>query len=280
MLRLAATAATANRERRRRAWACDRAPAGDRGANAGVSRLRTAVAHVRGVTVNRRQTALLSLCIAPLALTLARPAHACFDGVVIDGARTSIAMETDATWSPEAARHWARWVGRIDALVPEGKQLVVSFGVIEVCGDGHVDCVELPITWDDGRAFTLFELAADHFAPGGKAIAAARRSGRTPLTVQVAATRDATAAAALVERIDAAELGLEGFFNAGGFPSTHGYAHVVQSWDETGARYEVVVGAFLDREHADEAAMQLQETLDLHGFVRALDQSTLSDEGC
>ncbi|MFO0633381.1 MAG: SPOR domain-containing protein [Nannocystaceae bacterium] len=232
------------------------------------------------MTATRRQAALLSLCIAPLALTLARDAHACFDGVVIDGERTSIALETDATWSPEAARHWARWVGRIDALVPQGQRLVVSFGAIEVCRDGHVDCVELPVTWDDGRAFTLFELAADHFAPGGTAVAAARRSGHTPLTVQVASSRDATAAAALVDRIDAAELGLEGFYSAGGFPSSHGYAHVVESWDELGARYDVVVGAFLDRDHADEAAMQLQETLDLRGFVRRLDQATPSDEGC
>jgi len=219
--------------------------------------------------------------LATLAPALvSRPAHACWDGIAASTPKVTLAIESAQTWSPEQARHWAKWIARIDALVPPGKILQVMHGDIEVCDETIEECELLDVTWDDGSAFTLFERTADIFATSGATIASARRMHRMPLTVQVAASHDLEAAERLADRINAAELDLSGFLEMGGFPSDHGAAHVVESYAGDMFAYHVVVGAFLQRDEAEAAAAALASELDLHGFVRPLEQSSISGEGC
>lgn len=232
--------------------------------------------------MNLRRSLALALPLVTTTLTALAPerAHACWDGIAVSSDRVVLGIDTRASWSPEGARHWAKWLGRLDALVPAGKQLVVMQGAVEICDDGHENCEEAAMTWDDGSAFTLFQIAVALFDADGRQVAHARRAGHTALTVQVAATHDAAAATALATRINDAELELAGFYDVGGFPSTNDVAHVVERVTDDGVRYEVVVGAFLDRAQAHDALAALDEGFGLHGFVRTLDQRTLDDEGC
>lgn len=221
-------------------------------------------------------TSLLAILIANIPAS----ADACWDGVSIATERVSLSIASDAhaTWSPEQARRWAKWVARIDALVPEGKTLLAEFGTVEICDDATDECTELETTWENDDAFTLFELTADAVAASNKTIAAARRTTAMPLTVQIAASHDLDAATKLAARVNAAGLELSGFLDIGGFPAMNEYAHVVVSADH--ATFQVVVGAFLARSEADAVATMLDAELGLHGFVRPLDQWTITEEGC
>lgn len=222
----------------------------------------------------------LGLAAALVPCLVPTHASACFDGISASSDRVTIAVAGDDVWSPEVARHWARWVGRISALVPEGKTLQVIHGTVEICEAGTDDCRIADVTWDDGRLFTLFELTADLFAAPRTTIAAARHADGHPLTVQVAASGDRWAAERLAQRINAAELELSGFLDVGGFPSTNAYAHVVASPISDVPTYHVVVGAFLERGDAEAALGLLDSELGVHGYVRALDQVSAADEGC
>jgi hypothetical protein len=227
-------------------------------------------------------TRLLAASLAALTLaTIPSTADACWDGVAISTERVTLAVPGDDTWSPEDARRWAKWAGRIDALVPAGKTLSVTFGYVEICDDATGDCTEAEQTWDNDDPFTLFELTADVLGASRKEIAHARRSAATPLTVQVAASNDLDAATKLAERINEAGLGLTGFLDVGGFPAFNAYAHVVESTGTETTAYQVVVGAFLHRDAATAAVVELEKELGMTGFVRVLDQSSVSpDEGC
>lgn len=232
--------------------------------------------------MNLRRVLALALPLVTTTIAALTPtgARACWDGIAVSSDRVVLGIDTPASWTPEGARHWAKWLGRLDALVPAGKQLVVMQGAIEICDDGHENCREAAVGWDDGSAFTLFQIAVALFEPNRQQVAQARRAGHVALTVQVAATFDLAAAQALAVRINDAELELAGFYDVGGFPSTNDVAHVVERVTDDGVRYEVVVGAFLDRAQAREALAVLDEALTLDGFVRPLDQRTSADEGC
>lgn len=221
---------------------------------------------------------VLFACLVPALVPAS--AAACWDGVSASTSKVELAIESSATWTPEQARHWAKWIARIDALVPDGKSLRVLHGDLEVCDADGEGCQAIDGAWIDGRAFTLFERAADLFAASGSTIAAARHLDRAPLTVQVAASHDFAAAERLAARIDAAELSLAGFLVIGGFPSVNADAHVVESSADDRFVYHVVVGAYLDRDEAEAARATLEGELGLHGFVRPLDQSAITDEGC
>lgn len=225
-----------------------------------------------------------ALVAATAVTALPNRAHACWDGVFVETDKVALAIATDessATWSPERARTYAKWAGRIGALLPEGTTLSVEHGFITICKDATESCIDIEQTWEDGHLFNLFEMTADLVdAPRGT-IAKARRTTLTPLTVQVAASRNPGAAEKLAGRINAAQLGQTGFLDVGGFPTANADAHVVESWNGEAPLYHVVVGAFLDRAQADEAAVTLEDALGLDGFVRALDQSSLVEElGC
>jgi hypothetical protein len=227
-------------------------------------------------------TRLLAASLAALTLaTVPSAANACWDGISVSTERITLAVPGDATWSPEDARRWAKWAGRIDALVPAGKTLSVVFGDVEICDDATSTCTLAPATWDNADPFTLFELVADTVGATPKQIATARKTAITPLTVQVAATDDLAAAHRLATRVNEAGLELTGFLDIGGFPAMNAYAHVVESTSTVGTRYHVVVGAFLQRDAAKSAAAELDAQLGLHGFIRTLEHSSVTEqEGC
>lgn len=224
-------------------------------------------------------TRLLAASLAALVvINLPSTAHACSGGFEIATKRITLALEGEATWSPEDVRRWAKWAGRLDALVPDGKTLSAHLGEVEICDDASGACTLATQTWDNGDPLAIFELAADTLGASRKQIAHARRSVATPLTVQVATSHDLAAATKLAARVSDADLELSGFFDAGGFD---GDAHVVESIGADTTTYQVVVGAFLDREAADAAVAELDAELGIRGFVRTLDQSSVSsDEGC
>lgn len=221
-----------------------------------------------------------ALLVATAIATVPTDARACWDGFAVTTERVTLLVPTAVTWSPEHARHWATWAARIEALIPADQTLDVTFGDLQICDVATDACTTVERTWDDDDGFTLFELVADAVAADRKTIARARRTDAAPLTVQVAASRDLGAAHQLAARINAAELELGGFLDVGGFPAMNAYAHVVESSGSDHDTYHVVVGAFLDRSDADAARDALAAELSLHGFVRTLAQSSISEQGC
>jgi SPOR domain len=250
------------------------APAPSRG-NAGIVARGTAVALPQRMRLHSPVVCSLAL-LAALAPNLAA---ACWDGIAISTDKVVVAIEGSEPWSPEQARHWATWIARIDALVPAGKTLSVTHGDVEVCEDGGA-CQQIDGEWSDASAFWLFEHTADLFAASRKQIASARHTETVPYTVQLAASHDLTAAEQLAARINAAELEVYGFLDVGGFPSSNPYAHVVESSASDAVTYHVVVGAFLEQADADAAMRVIEGELGMHGFVRPLDQSSITEEGC
>jgi hypothetical protein len=235
---------------------------------------------VEGVNISRFVLGSL-VSVSVLASAFApRTAVACWDGISAETSKVSISIADEDSWSPEAARRWAKWIARIDAIVPDGQRLAVMHGYVEVCDEDGSACRGIDANWDDLRPFTLFERTARLFDAPRATIAAARRTTTAPLTVQVAASHDLFAAEKLAERINAAELSLHGFLEIGGFPSGNAYAHVVESPSADTLTYHVVVGAFLDRESADAAQEIVERELDLTGFVRTLDDNSITEVGC
>lgn len=228
----------------------------------------------------RTASALLAFVAGLVPAVLPQTADACWDGMAISTPKVMLGIESTASWSPEQARHWAKWISRIDALVPAGKSLTVMHGFVEICDEAGGECEAVDATWEDGTAFTLFQLTAKLFDTPRATITAARHTMRSPLTVQVAATHDVEAAEKLAARINERELDLAGFMDVGGFPSFNATAHVVESTSGETFSYQVVVGAFLDRSEAQDALRMLETELDLHGFVRPLDQWSVAAGGC
>lgn len=229
--------------------------------------------------------ACFPLAALTLAASLAAPAtaSACWDGVAFDTDRLTVSMATDlqaAEWTPERARNYAKWAGRLHALVPEGKTLDVEFGYIHLCDVVADTCEELDVTWNENYLSNLFEIVADATGVSDAQVMAARRSHMQPLTVQVAASSDLEAAESLAHDINEEMIGVKGFLEIGGFPAINDDAHVVESWKGDAPTYHVVVGSFLDREAANAAASTLKHDLGLRGFVRTLDQDSVDSVGC
>lgn len=229
------------------------------------------------------RTRLLVATLASVAALASSTAQACWDGVYVETDTISIAISTEvseAEWTPERARAYAKWAGRIAALVPEGHSMSIEHGYISIC-DLTGECRDIEQTWDDPYLSNLFELTADVLdAPRGT-VARARRTNVEPMTVQVAATRSLDGAYEVANDINEAELELHGFLDVGGFPATNEYAHVVESWKDQAPMYHVVIGSYLDRDDAEAAAAAVESKLGMHGFVRKLDQWSVADElGC
>lgn len=220
-----------------------------------------------------RPLALLAALSSTLAPSLA---HACWDGVALSTDKLTIQRFDTQSWSPEEVRHWAKWVARVDALLPEGSHLDVFEGDATFC-DGEKECVEIGTGL---TPFELFERTADAVHASKSTIFAARRMEPVPYTVQVAASHDLAAAEKLAARINASELGIHGFYEAGGFPSMNAFAHVVESFAADDVQYHVVVGAFLAKDEAETARDVMTSELGVHGFVRKLEQSSITEEGC
>jgi hypothetical protein len=187
-------------------------------------------------------TSAFARVLATLALvvTLALPtsrAEACWDGF---RARVGAVEETGGVlcWSEREVRERATWLGRIDALLPNGASVAIVPGTARVTLGSRVT----EVAWN-GRYATLFRAVARALGATGDDVARARGE-ETPVFVVEVARFDSEATA----RTHAA--GLASVTSAAGFVSVGGEEAVVHVEARDGA-YAVCVGAFVD---ADEAA--------------------------
>jgi hypothetical protein len=224
------------------------------------------------MTTLPRLTAVLAAVGASL-FALPR-AHACWDGHRAAVRRVTLSIPGDRRWTPEEARAAAVWGARIDALLPPGTVLDAFGGYAELCTDQHGGCgaTMAEIRWDGVRLADLFAKVASATGASKAIVRRARMLGAQPLTVQVLAARSEANAKAFASRINAAgAAGIDGYFEAGGFPATNPSAHVLAAVDAKGnAVYRVVVGAFLTKADADAARAELYRSAGVDGFARAL----------
>lgn len=203
-------------------------------------------------------SAFLSL----LLLTLApRSGAACWDGVAARHGRVVLNaryQEGGPDWSAALVLEYARWIRRIDAVLPPGASLEL---------DGRWGTLRCPAATDhsllwEGTLPELFDrVSARCGVPAARRARALATTARV-YTVQVLATSSALRASEAARAVDAAARGAHGFIQVGGFPAFNPTAHVLSACGV----HRVVVGAFLDR---GEAAA-LARSLGGGAWVRAL----------
>ena len=204
------------------------------------------------------------LCLATLAVLASAlapsPALACWDGFY---ARVGDVEEMggDDTWSADSTRERARWLGRLDALLPSGASILSEWGTVTVSVAGREEAIE----WRDGHYLTLFREVARVVGASPADIVRARHLETPVYVVQVGAFSDRDGANALAEQVSSRDEAVHGFLEAGGFPADNAEAHVVTI---AAARevHRVYVGAFVDRSEAQALATSLGG----HAFVREL----------
>jgi hypothetical protein len=211
---------------------------------------------------------LVAGALALIAFTFTREAAACWDGYAATVGHVQIQHGMgSAAWSPEDARHAARWGARINALLPAGASLDVWTGETTctsasgACGSVStiaVGAADLP---------QLFRAVARAFAVGPRRIRAARALDPRLFTVQLF-SGSARGAGALKKRIVDAGSGAHGFFEQGGFPAFNEQAHVLHAAGSA-EPYRVVTGIFLSRKEAEAARAALRGG-GFSGFVREL----------
>jgi hypothetical protein len=214
---------------------------------------------------------LLALALPVALLLLSATAHPCWDGYAARiGGLTIQGGNDPARWSPDQARHVARWGTRIAALLPRGAEVLLDGNGTSCQGAA---CGALAAS---GATSQRLPEAFDRIARARNVPPAARRSAQRSspevFTVQVFAGSHAGARRTKA-RVLALGEGFYGFYEAGGFPATNDDAHVLRD----GAIHRVVVGTYLDRSEADRARRALA-TKGLRGFVRALPSGTSLDE--
>jgi hypothetical protein len=230
----------------------------------------------RVLDARRMKTPRFFAVLAALAVTLcaAGRAHACWDGYSATVHRVTFNIQGDTNWSTENARTAALWGTRIDALLPQGKRLEAWSTFAMLCTTTADDeCTTyVEIKWSEPRFSELFRKVATATGASRATIAHAGALGAAPLTLQAFAAYDAARANAFATRInEVAGDGLNGFFQAGGFPAMNPSAHVLDGVDARGVKiYRVMVGAFLSQTDADVARTQLEELAGVQAFGRPL----------
>jgi hypothetical protein len=206
------------------------------------------------------------------ALVGAPAAHACWDGSMAVVGRVTYTTFDDS-WSADDALQQARWLSRIDRLLPEGASLEVWPDPWLTVGGDTIE-LEFNGTLSDlyhqtARALRvnpLHELMVRH-APG-------------PTVWTVQAGSFASEAQALRQAETIGSSCASGFYEAGGFPAMNPTAHVER---ESDGRFRVVVGAFLERAEAGEVVACLasgepeyegEAPLSIKSFVRRLERPT------
>ncbi|MBX7192214.1 MAG: SPOR domain-containing protein [Sandaracinaceae bacterium] len=207
------------------------------------------------------RTRSLTLVILTLAGLLApAPAGACWDGF---SATVGDVQEygSDTSWGLAQVEERARWLGRIDALLPDGATVMDEWGTVSV----YVGDEEHDLEWRDGHYLTLFREVARIVGASPETIRRARRLETPVYVVQAGAFADRAAAERYASELSEDEAATHGFLEAGGFPADNPEAHVVSV---PGVRelHRVYVGAFVDRAEAEAVAA----TLGGHAFVRTL----------
>jgi hypothetical protein len=199
--------------------------------------------------MRRAFSALLSL----LLLTLVpRSGAACWDGVAARHGRVVVNehdQEGTSAWSPELVLHHARWIRRIDALLPPGASVELDHLWITLRCPAATDN---SLYWR-GTLPELFERVAARCGVPAARRARALATTVTVYTVQVLATASELRAREVARAVDATERGAHGFIEVGGFPAFNPTAHVLSD----GGVHRVVVGAFLDRGQAAALAASL-----------------------
>ncbi|GAB4115914.1 MAG: hypothetical protein OHK0013_49900 [Sandaracinaceae bacterium] len=187
-------------------------------------------------------TSALARVLAAFALTVtfALPtsrAEACWDGF---RARVGAVEETGGVlcWSEREVRERATWLGRIDALLPNGASVAIAPGTARVTVGTRVT----EVAWD-GRYVTLFRAVARTLGATGDDIARARGEETPVFVVEVARFESEATARTYAASVTSAH-------GASGFVAVGGEEPVVHVEAREGA-YAVYVGAFVD---ADEAA--------------------------
>lgn len=217
-------------------------------------------------------SAAIAVAAAALALVAPRDAAACFDGYTAAIGKVSLMRSLPvASWSPDDARHVARWGARIDALVPAGAHLdVISSYVSCTSASGACGSVtEIDAGSADLRR--LFQEVGTAFGASPGALRAAQRIEPALYTVQIFAGSE-RGAKAMKKRVADLGAGAHGFYEAGGFPSVNDTAHVLRD-STSGALHRVVVGVFLSKADA-EAALAEMRAQGLTGFTRDLPPGT------
>lgn len=210
----------------------------------------------------------LARLFAALALTfplgLASTAHACWDGYAVQTDDGIYFTGGDEAWSPERAVELASWALRLRALLGAEGTLESEFG----WGEAAVGERTIELRGDASPAH-VFSTVASALGISRAERARLLAIDAHPYTVQVAASADRARAEALAAQLSEATLPM-GFYEAGGFPAENPEAHVIEA-DVHGARvYRVVVGAFLDRAAAAQAAGEIAATTGMATSLRPL----------
>lgn len=203
-----------------------------------------------------------TLAWAALALALSfvvtAPARACWDGYHARVGDVEVAGG-DMDWDPDTIAERARWLGRVDALLPDGATVFSYFGGVSVMVDG----TSTDFSWDDGHYLTLFREVARVVHASPETIAAARALETPVYVVQTASFLDEARARAHADALSQRDDVGHGFIEVGGFPAENPVAHVV-SIASARVVHRVYVGAFVDRAQAEALAA------DVGGMVRVL----------
>ncbi len=206
-----------------------------------------------------------ALLVATLLLASAPTrASACWDGFY---ASVGDVQESgsDESWDEALVAHRARWLGRIDALLPDGASVMIDHGFAELA----VGTTTLELAWPDGRYGTLFHSIAAALGSSPAVVAGALAVESPVYVVQTGAFGDERRAAAQASAVDAAALVSHGFMEVGGFPATNPVTRVVSApTPRTAVR--VTAGAYLDIAEAQASARALRERGFANAFVRRL----------
>lgn len=230
-----------------------------------------AASHTRSTAALIAAAAVISAVLTPAA------ADACWDGYYASSSRVVIAESSNPPppWKPETAGDLARWLSRLEALLPAGFAMESWDGIVDVCRTGadgamaHADCLG-HVYWNRRSFSSLFRLVARTVRARPLAVRAAMKREAAPLTLQLAAGLDEHGARTVARRINAARPVGHGFYEAGGFPADNDVAHVVTEESPAGTVYRVWVGAYLTRAEAREALSKLSAATGMKGFVRGL----------
>jgi len=195
-----------------------------------------------------------------LALFVPSTTLACWDGFY---AQVGNVNETgdDTTWDEATLQHHAKWLGRINALLPKNTTVFSDHGFVTLTIDGQ----DREFTWDDRHYRTLFDSVAHNVGASKIDRQRALLADTRIYVVQTGAFISESRARKLAEAISQDDNAEHGFFQAGGFPADNPEAHVVTSTTRR-KLHRVYVGAFVNRGEAE----SLSKRLGRGAFVREL----------
>lgn len=226
--------------------------------------------------LRRSLTAIAAVTLLLVAAPTA--ARAGWGGTRVETGRvTVVSRALDDQWRIAVTRHAALWTARIEALLPQGINLSVEQGTVELWSIADPEFIPLVSSeiWEEEDMGQLFLIVADLVEANAEDRGRAMEVSRRPLTVQVAATtsdRVARELARLVqENLREEQLDTNGFVEYAGAPAWNDSVWITSHLTPNGRRrYQVIVGAFVDEENARLVLERTREVTGLEGFVRFL----------